>query len=134
MMQILLLIATTLGLHVPVASTPDLSSVNWVELARSEHGRCGEWYDTAMKAGWPAEEWKTISKVMYRESRCDPFAWNGQDAGLMQINKFHRHTLRYMGMQFPNTMFFPYWNLYFARDLWEREGWEPWVFKGVVPG
>jgi hypothetical protein len=103
-------------------------------MSRTEHGKCGEWYDTAMSAGWPADEWPTISKVMWRESRCLVDAWNGHDAGLMQINQIHKPRLRYLGMSHPDTMFNPYWNLVFARDLWERAGWEPWTFKGVVPG
>ena len=111
-----------------------LEGVDWVALARHNHGKCGEWYDTAMSAGWPEDQWRTISKVMWRESRCQPDAWNGHDAGLMQINQIHKSRLRHLGMSHPDTMFNPYWNLVFARDLWERAGWEPWTFKGVVPG
>lgn len=122
--------------YVPLATTTTttMSPAELVEYARSVHGKCGEWYDEAMKAGWPPEEWKTISKVMYRESRCDPLAWNGQDAGLMQINKVHRKRLNYLGMAFPDSMFHGYWNLVFAHDLWQRAGWEPWKFRGVIPG
>lgn len=111
-----------------------LDNVDWVALARATYGKCGEWYDTAMEAGWPADQWPTISKVMWRESRCTPDAWNGADAGLMQINKVHRRYLTDMNLIFPSAMFNPYWNLLYARTLWERAGWEPWKFKGVVPG
>jgi len=111
-----------------------LDDVDWVALARATYGKCGEWYDTAMSAGWPKDQWPTISKVMWRESRCTPDAWNGQDAGLLQINRVHKKYLVDMGLVFPSAMFNPYLNLYYARTLWERAGWEPWKFRGVVPG
>lgn len=96
--------------------------------------KCGQWYTTAIDAGWPESEWPTISKVMWRESRCDPNAWNGADAGLMQINRIHTRYVAEMGMVWPWDMFDPTSNLEYARSLWERAGWEPWIFKGVVPG
>ena len=117
----------------PTTSVP-LDDVDWVALARDTYGKCGEWYDTAMSAGWPEDQWPTISKVMWRESRCTSDAWNGQDAGLMQINKVHRHYMDDMGMVFPESMFDPYMNLVYARSLWERAGWEPWKFRGIIPG
>jgi hypothetical protein len=62
-----------------------------VDEARMRYGRCGEWYNLAMAIGWPAEEWPIISKVLYRESRCNIDSWNKTDPasgsrGLMQIN------------------------------------------------
>lgn len=96
--------------------------------------KCGEWYTTARDAGWSDSEWAVLSKIMWRESRCDPHAWNGADAGLTQINRVHRGYVADMGMVWPWDMFDPYMNLVYARSLWERAGWEPWTFRGVVPG
>lgn len=112
----------------------NMTGINFGDMHTEMFGRCGQWYTTARDAGWPIEEWPTVSKVMWRESRCDSDAWNGADAGLMQINQIHRRYLAEMGMSFPTSMFDPYWNLLYARSLWERAGWEPWIFKGVVPG
>lgn len=58
---------------------------------------CAEWYPLAMQVGWPAEEWPAVSKIMWRESRCNPLAHNGNDPkhgtvlgsiSLLQINTY----------------------------------------------
>jgi hypothetical protein len=54
---------------------------------------CPEWYDTALRVGWPVEEWETLARIMFRESRCLPGAINGDDpnggsTGLTQINHY----------------------------------------------
>jgi len=78
----------------PTTTLPDLSGVDWVALARQEHGICGEWYDLAVNViGWPSEEWSTLSYVMNRESSCRPEAFNktdpnGGSRGLLQINGY----------------------------------------------
>lgn len=81
---------------VPVAiqqQSIDLSGIDWVALARHVYGRCGEYYHLAMAVGWPADQWPKISKVMYRESRCNTTSFNrtdpnGGSRGLMQVNGF----------------------------------------------
>lgn len=60
---------------------------------RELYGRCGEWYEPALAVGWPAEEWPILSRVLYRESRCQPDAFNGSDPvsgsrGLLQVNGY----------------------------------------------
>lgn len=105
---------------------PDLSGVNWVELGRSMYGKCGEWHDLAISVGWPEEQWENLQIVMWRESRCQPDAWNGHDAGLMQINQIHRAWLSDFGWSHPESMFDPQNNLTFAFRLWETSGWKPW--------
>ena len=47
-------------------SSVDLSKVNWIDLARLFYGKCGEYHDLAIQAGWPESQWPTLSKVMYR--------------------------------------------------------------------
>lgn len=88
--------ATTTTLPKPTTTTttlPDLSGVDWVALAREQHGKCGEWRELALAVGWPAEEWPTLSYVLHRESRCNIDSWNktdpaGGSRGLMQINGY----------------------------------------------
>ena len=58
--------------------------------ARFTWGQCGEWHDLAISVGWPEEEWKHLQQVIYRESRCQADAWNGEDGGLTQINLFNK--------------------------------------------
>lgn len=64
-----------------------------VEEARGIYGKCGEWRELALMIGWPAEEWPTLSHVLYRESRCNIGSHNKTDPasgsrGLMQINGY----------------------------------------------
>lgn len=90
---------------------PDLRGINWTALAllmqeeerisrqmdideaRAQYGKCGEWRELALSIGWPAEEWPTLSYVLYRESRCNIGSHNKTDPssgsrGLMQINGY----------------------------------------------
>lgn len=49
-------------------------------------GRCAEWYAMALAAGFTHEEWVRLAPIMYRESRCQPTAYNRSGAsGLLQI-------------------------------------------------
>ena len=121
--------------QVPAPAIVELTSEQKVELARAIWGKCGEWHDLALSVGWPASEWPRLGQVLYRESRCTPLAWNGHDAGLSQINQVHTDWALQMGMVFPDDLFIPENNLYFAYRLWSaREekgqcGWTPWSFK-----
>lgn len=53
-------------------------------------GPCPQWHPTATSVGWPAERIQWLSGIMYRESRCQPSAYNGrgndESYGLLQIN------------------------------------------------
>lgn len=117
----------------PTTTMPDLSGVDWVALARETYGKCGEWHDLAIQVGWPEEEWETLSRIIWRESRCQVNAWNGADAGLTQINQIHTKWLSDMGWNHPEDMFDAEKNLTFAFRLWEGSGWKPWRFSGTVP-
>jgi hypothetical protein len=88
----------------PELTLPDLSGVDFGKLAilleekrreeaRQRYGKCGEWRELALQIGWPAEEWPTLSHVLYRESRCNIGSHNKTDPasgsrGLMQINGY----------------------------------------------
>ena len=118
---------------------PDLSGIDFVQLARLTYGTCGEYYDTAIRAGWTPEEWPKLQKIMYRESRCLPDACSQSDSGrvcrdwgLMQINEYswRRHIIA-QGYKMAD-MHNPYSNLKFARWIYELEvsnggtGWGAW--------
>jgi hypothetical protein len=140
------------------APFPDLSQVDWfgfwanveserlkieedrriarqmeVDEARMLYGICGEWHNMAISVGWPEEEWKHLSQIMQRESNCDPLAWSGSDAGLMQINRIHTEWASTMGWKWPDDLFIAENNLLFALRLWETSGWNPWSFSGPIP-
>lgn len=95
----------------PTTTIPDLSGVDWsalallvkqkqeqarqaeIETARAKYGKCGEWRELALLVGWPANQWPTLSYVLYRESRCNIDSWNKTDTnggsrGLMQVNGY----------------------------------------------
>lgn len=103
------------------------------ELARAQYGQCGEFYDLALSVGWPADEWSVLSQIMWRESKCQPWAWSGSDAGLLQINKIHTEWAGMMGWAYPDDLFMPENNLLFAYRLWSESGWAPWRFSGEIP-
>jgi hypothetical protein len=131
---------TTTTLPPVTTTTINLNGVDWnslrqmeIESMRQKYGKCGEYHDLAISIGWPEEEWKTLSQVMWRESRCDTAAWNGADAGLMQINRVHTEWASQMGFAHPDDLFTPENNLLFAFRLWETSGWKPWRFSGEVP-
>lgn len=119
-------------------TTVPLSPEQLIEKARAEHGPCGEFYETAIAVGWPAEEWPQLSKIMFRESRCLPEACSESDSGrvcrdwgLMQINEYSwRRTILSHGYQMKD-MWNPQHNLSFALWLWHNYGWGPWKFPAA---
>lgn len=96
---------------------------------------CQEWVPTALDAGWPADREiiETLMSIIWRESRCQPDAWNGHDAGLAQINQIHSDWIVELGFgEHPEAMFDPArnlgfaWRLYSSREAKGLCGWKPW--------
>ncbi len=106
-----------------------------------DQGLCAEWGLIALSAGWEPELMHQLFRYMHRESRCLPDACSipdrpelrqCRDWGLMQINDYSwKTTIRNMGLQM-DQMHDPYWNLWFARWLYDYSvqstgcGWTPW--------
>ena len=104
---------------------------------------CPQWIATALTAGWEPQDLPRLSRIMWRESRCLPDACGETDSphlrkcrdwGLMQINDYSwKRIIRGMGLSI-EQMHDPYWNLWFARWLFEYslerngDGWVPWKF------
>ena len=96
---------------------------------------CQEWIPEAIAAGWPADRQilETLMRIIWRESRCQPDAWNGHDAGLTQINQIHTAWIAELGLgDHPDAMFDPArnlefaWKLYSSREAAGKCGWKPW--------
>jgi len=93
---------------------------------------CAEWAPLARQVGWADGDIPQLLRILWKESRCQPGAWNGADAGLTQINQIHSEWLAQLGLSHPDAMFEPANNLWFALQLFEgREkagkcGWKPW--------
>lgn len=95
--------------------------------------QCPDAVNVAAAVGWPAEELPSVDAVVWRESRCTPEAYNGQNRdrsyGLTQINTKgdlwpDRRDL--CGLQVPTQLWDSATNLTCALRLWERSGWGPW--------
>lgn len=128
---------------------PDLSKVDWTALARHIYGRCGEYRNLAIQAGWPESQWPTLSKVMYRESRCNTTSFNRSDPnggsrGLIQINGYWCRKSRWSAngwlqdrfiLQNCDDLFDPLTNLKAGWAMWQYSqtangcGWRPWATR-----
>jgi len=130
-------VATMPPVVVPTTTTTtipplDLGAIaTAIEQARTDWGPCGEWRELALQEGWTADEWPVLSRVLYRESRCDPTVISPtRDYGLVQANKkAHRETVEEMfGMPFEQAMLDPVLNLRFGSWLQNASGWSPWAW------
>lgn len=111
---------------VPTTSTSTTTTLPAVAIPES--ASCPQWWPLAVSVGWPESELAMLDRVIFRESRCLPDAFNGHDAGLTQINQIHREFVAVMGWQWPGDMFNAELNLRFALKLWQGSGWRPWGF------
>lgn len=113
------------ALNVMMATTDTV----YIEAEREAHGPCGEWHDLALSLGWTEDDWSLmLSRVLFRESRCTPSAWNGADAGLTQINQIHTKWINDIGWTHPDSMFDPVNNLTFSLMLYRSSGCRPWRY------
>ena len=93
---------------------------------------CAQYVADAITAGWPADQSPTLARVMFRESRCNPLAFNSQDSnggsrGLMQVNGVHETWLIEAGIiTHLDDLFRPDVNLRAALHLWRMVGWQAW--------
>jgi hypothetical protein len=74
-----------------------------------------------------------LARVMFRESRCIPTAYNAQDSnggsrGLMQINGVHVQWLTELGyITTLDDLFKPEVNLEVSAHLYRMVGWQAWA-------
>jgi len=93
---------------------------------------CAQYVADAITAGWPADQSPLLARVMFRESRCNPLAFNSQDSnggsrGLMQINGVHETWLKEAGIiTHLDDLFRPEVNIIAALHLWRMVGWQAW--------
>ena len=83
---------------------------------------CGEVFNMAKHVGFPEHELATVVAVAYRESRCQPDAFNASDPnggsnGVMQINQFWCKPSRY----WPNGYLQAYGLIRTCVDLFDLE-------------
>jgi hypothetical protein len=83
---------------------------------------CGEVFNMAKHVGFPEHELATVVAIAYRESRCQPDAFNANDPnggsnGVMQINQFWCKPSRY----WPNGYLQAYGLIKTCDDLFDLE-------------
>ena len=94
---------------------------------------CAEYVADAITAGWPADQAPVLARVMFRESRCNPMAWNGADSnggsrGLLQINGIHEAWLIKAGIITKlDDLFYPDVNIRAGVHLYRMVGISAWA-------
>ena len=94
---------------------------------------CAQYVADAITAGWPADQAPMLARVMFRESRCNPLAYNAQDSnggsrGLMQMNGTHVEWLTELGyITTLDDLFIPEVNLAASAHLYRMVGWSAWA-------
>jgi len=94
---------------------------------------CAEYVADAITAGWPADQSPVLARIMFRESRCNPKAWNGADSnggsrGLLQINGIHEAWLIEAGIITKlDDLFYPDVNIRAAVHLYRMVGISAWA-------
>jgi hypothetical protein len=94
---------------------------------------CAQYVADAITAGWPADQAPMLARVMFRESRCNPLAFNSQDSnggsrGLMQMNGTHVEWLTELGyITTLDDLFRPEVNLAASAHLYAMVGWSAWA-------
>ena len=126
-------IAILLGGHAPQEQKPPVKSRHAPKTAK-----CPQFWDTALQVGWKWKDIKVLDKIMFRESQCNPSAFNSKDPmggsrGLIQINGFWTPWLRQQGLRnAPDALFNPELNLLAGLHIYNYgvdkygDGWGPW--------
>lgn len=87
------------------------------------YGRCGRWHDEALTAGFAESDWSTLSRLMWRESKCLPHVQNPSGAtGLLQVMPMWADDCGTT----PEALFDPNVNLTCARHVLDVQGWQAW--------
>ena len=93
---------------------------------------CRDYVNLARQVGWPKTERANLHRIMWRESRCSPGAWNRKDPhggsfGLLQINGANVGWATRNGwITTRDDLYNPTKNLRVGLELWRLYGWRPW--------
>ncbi len=133
----------------------DTTTTTVAALMVDADAKCGQWWATAVAAGWAQEDLRDLDGVMFRESRCDASQVNASDpntvdgvtgsVGLAQINVFWVQATKWYPNGYLQThtivsgaqdLFDPFLNLRAAKAVFDydrsegRCGWSAWAWKG----
>jgi hypothetical protein len=104
---------------------------------------CAQALNLALSVGWSADQTPTLSRVLFRESRCQENAFNPQDTvgksyGLLQINSFWCTPSAYWPqgwlqakgiLTVCESLLDPKINLTAGLAIWHNSNWSPWGFS-----
>ena len=105
--------------------------------------RCPEFEQMAREVGFPKSQLRVVSYLMWKESRCQPDAFNKRDPkggsrGLLQINGVWTKKLQKDGIiNSVDDLYKPRVNLeagyyvwsYWVNNTWDSFGWRPWGLR-----
>lgn len=113
-----------------------LGTVSWGACERAEAVHTSpavtRWRDEAIAAGWHPKQWPKLRCIIARESRGNPYAYNGGDPhggsrGLMQINGVHTRWLIERGViRWRGDLFNAQRNLRAGYKVYRAQGWKAW--------
>jgi hypothetical protein len=129
--------------EVPVQASTTTSTTTTVWVEPQPKSECEMALQLALDVGWPAEQMATLARVLWRESRCIPTAFNPNDPmggsrGYAQLNGFwctpsSSWPIGWLQAQGIITtcedLFDPELNLRSALAIWRNSGWHPWGMK-----
>lgn len=123
----------------PVTAAPATTTTQVVSDTTLEgEWLCGEWWPTARSMGWTAEQWPTLDRIMWNESRCTPNVISATgDFGLLQVNwSAWGATVTSLGYQ-RHDLLVPAVNLLIGRLIYQTAvdagracGFQPWYMSG----
>ena len=89
------------------------------------NGRCVgfEWALEHWSPGWDVAR---MSRIMYRESRCQPSASNSCCSGLLQMHRMHV-PVSMCGVNTRTDLYDPMKNICAAAELWRTSGYQAWT-------
>lgn len=127
------------GKPLPVKSLTSKTLPGKKSVLPPDWARCPQYWPTALAVGWKRKDLKTLDMLMYRESRCQPGAYNKSDPvggsrGILQINGFwHKILTQQRIMTLPEDLHDPKVNLRAALVIYniqqnhDGKGWAPWA-------
>ncbi len=123
----------------PPTQTTPIPSTTVLGHSGAPQTPCSTAIHLLVQAGWPLAELEQAIRIVHRESRCSPDAYNPTDPnggsyGLFQINGFWCQPSRYhpngflaqIGVRDCKQLFEPLTNIQAAFLIWQNSGWAPW--------
>lgn len=110
----------------PLAALTIMASLSTSTPAGATRGGC---YD-AVEFLWPRESRAWAHRIVWRESRGDPWAQNRRSsaAGCFQLLRLHAPRFRRLGFSWANR-YDPMVNAWVALDLYREQGQRPWKVR-----